>query len=301
MRTDLFLTGVRLVSLGLGAGIYLALDPIDPLAMGSVDGDARVGMLSLAAAMACALAAETLMRSLRDRQGPRARTIVLQLVPMYLSLASAAALFLLSEPVIGWAAYPLLLAPLLATHHGFRQLGSVRKTFDQTINALARIPEIGGYSHEGHAQRVSELSRAIGRGMRLSDRELDEIAVAARLHDLGRLQASRPEEVKDLDPAELSAGGASVVRTTGVLPGVAKIIDRQHLPYRREDGEVDETVPLGARIIAAASTYDDLTATGMGSHSPSDAVSVMRRNRGLRFDPQVIDHLSALVLQPISR
>ena len=287
----------RLAPLPAGVAAYLLLEQFDPLVLSAGRAGEGLAAGALALATAVMIAVDTALGVARDPQGPRPATVARAVLPRHVSVASAGALFLLARPVIGAAAYPLLLAPLAATNHAFRQLASVRRTFDQTIDALSRIPEIAGYSHAGHARRVRELSKATGRHLRLSDRELEEIEVAAQLHDIGRLQATEPEAIHTLDARALAAGGASVVRTTGALPNVARIIERQHDSYRGSDGAPTANLPTGSQIIRLASAFDDLTETGRDAHGAEEALELLARGRGSRFSPAVYDAFVVAVRQ----
>lgn len=281
-------SGGHLLAVAAGAISYAWLAPWDPTVFASTDDVSALSPLAMTLAVLAIVGVDVAIRS--KREDVPARTIARALLPFQLAAASAAALFALAEPVLGAVAYPLFLAPLAATHHAFTQLTSVRRTFSQMIRALSSVPEIAGYSHPGHAARTAAIARSIGRELRLRERDLGEVEIAARLHDLGRMRARTPDDVDALPAAELAASGAAVVRSTGALPRVAAIIERAHHAY---DG--DASVPIGSRIIRAASTFDDLTATGDGALSDAQALGSMRRGGNDRFDPSVLDALTRVV------
>lgn len=281
-------SGGHLLAVSAGAFTYSVCAPIDPSVFASVDRTASLSPIALLVAVLAIVAVDALIRALRE--DGRARTVARALLPFQLAAASAAALFALAEPVLGAVAYPLFLAPLIATHHAFTQLTSVRRTFSQMIRALSSVPEVAGYSHPGHAARTAAIARSIGRELRLRDRDLGELEIAARLHDLGRMRARTPDEVDALPAAELAASGAAVVRSTGALPRVATIIEHAHDPFASDPG-----MPVGARIIRVASTFDDLTGTGDGALSDAAALTSMRRGGVDRFDPLVLDALDRVV------
>lgn len=281
--------GAHLLAVSAAAVVYAIGAPLDPTQLGSSAGAAaHLAPIATALAIATLAAVDIGIRSQREDQ--RVRTVARALLPFHLAAASAAGLFALAEPVLGAPAYALFLAPLMATHHAFEQLSSVRRTFQQMIGALSSVPEVAGYSHPGHAARTADLARRTGRELRMSDRELDELEIAARLHDLGRLRAGTPDDVASLPVGELAASGAHVVRTTGALPRVAAILERAHEPFAN-----DAAIPLGARVVRAASVFDDLTGTGSGSLSADDAMRSMWQGTG-RFDPAVLDALARVTL-----
>lgn len=275
--------GIHLLSVAAASVAVAAVAPHDPFLL--VGG--ALGVLTLLAGVAALAGTDVLLRARTERVRPS--SVAHALLPFHLAAASAAGLLALAEPVLGTPAATLLfLAPLLGTHHAFGQLESVRRTFTQMIGALSSVPEVAGYATPGHADRTARLSRALGRELRLRERELDEIETAARLHDLGRMRAPTPEAVDALPASEVAEGGAHVVRSTGALPKVAAILERSHEPFAG-----DESIPLAARIVRVASSYDDLTGTGAGALSPGEALRSMRRGDG-RFDPRVLDALARI-------
>jgi len=281
-------SGGHLLAVSAGAMVYCVLAPLDPSVFASADRSAMLSPIALLIAVLTIVSVDAAIRALREDVRPT--SVARALLPFQLAAASAAALFALAEPVLGAAAYPLFLAPLIATHHAFTQLTSVRRTFSQMIRALSSVPEVAGYSHPGHAARTAAIARSIGRELRMRERDLGEVEIAARLHDLGRMRARTPDEVDALPAAELAASGAAVVRSTGALPRVATIIERAHDPFASDPG-----MPMGARIIRVASTFDDLTATGHGALSDAAALASMRLGGSDRFDPAVLDALDRVV------
>ena len=50
----------------------------------------------------------------------------------------------------------MFIAPLLVTQIAFRRYAGIRATYLQTVRALARVTEVGGYVENGHSRRVSQ-------------------------------------------------------------------------------------------------------------------------------------------------
>lgn len=209
--------------------------------------------------------------------------------PLVLAVGSVAALLALAYPALRAWALPLFLAPLAATEFSFRQLASIRNTYVQTIRALSTVPEIAGYAQPGHSVRVTQLSVGIAHEMGLS--RTDEVEYAALLHDIGRI--SLDESLPAPRPREVATIGAAIVEETGYFPGVARAIRDQHEPYRRRGQDANRDLPLAARIIRVASTYDDLT-TGAG-RAPWDALERLYLDMAYEYDPRVIQALTRVL------
>lgn len=156
----------------------------------------------------------------------------------------------------------------------------------------------------GHSQRVAELARLIARQMGLGLREIDSIATAALLHDVGKIyQEFAPLLRKEasLTTDEFSVmqthpiRSSELVATVSNLRGLVEMAVRHH--HESYDGSgyparlVGDAIPIGARIIMVADTVDAMT-----SHRPyrralgyEETVSELRRYAGSQFDPAVVD------------
>ena len=90
---------------------------------------------------------------------------------------------------------PILFSiPLIAAWYSFELLASTRRSYLQTVGALAAAPELGGLVREGHADRVADMAVAMGRVLVLSPSELEHLETAAQLHHLGAVCLDEPED-----------------------------------------------------------------------------------------------------------
>jgi HD-GYP domain-containing protein (c-di-GMP phosphodiesterase class II) len=174
-----------------------------------------------------------------------------------------------------------------------------REMLDVMVKSIeARDPYTGG-----HSQRVAELARLISRQLGLGLRDIDSIATAALLHDVGKIYEEFAPLLRKED--RLTADEYAVMKTHPIrsgdlvgtvssLRGLVEKSVRHH--HERYDGSgypdklMGETIPIGARIIMVADTVDAMT-----SHRPyrpaldyEAVVSELRRYSGLQFDPTVV-------------
>ncbi|MEA2215461.1 MAG: hypothetical protein QOK19_1022 [Solirubrobacteraceae bacterium] len=155
------------------------------------------------------------------------------------------------------------------------------------------------YLH-GHSRRVARHAWMIAQRMKLPREEVARIRVAAALHDVGKTKTPKvilhkagrlsDEEYRiiKLHPAE----GAEMV---SVLhdPELASIIRHHHERLDGSgypDGLAGEAIPLGARIIAVADTFDAITsARPYRLASPHKrAIDILHTESGTRLDPDVV-------------
>ncbi len=158
----------------------------------------------------------------------------------------------------------------------------------------------------GRAERTAAIAALVGeRFVELDWESRETLHLAAMLHEAVLFRA--PREVLEKGQQQmgehrtalgtaLDAGAAAIdlvpelAEATGVLRFLFESYDGLGFPF----GFAGAQIPLSARIIAAASTYDQLRQPKPGNEplAHRDAVDSLRRASGTRFDPEVIDALA---------
>ena len=162
-------------------------------------------------------------------------------LPLGAAVGASALLIAFAAEVMGLAALAVFTAPLLVTQVAFRRYAGIRATYLQTVRALAKVTEIGGYVEAGHSERVSRLAVAIGRELGIHEPQLLELEYAALMHDIGQLSLHDPIPggatvlVSRQDQQRIAELGADVIQQAQVLGSVAEIVRRQNEPYRDTD------------------------------------------------------------------
>lgn len=234
---------------------------------------------------------------------PTLRNEILAFSGIGFSMAAIGMLIALGIAIIGMWTLPIIAVPLLVTQFSFRRYAAIRRTYRQTIRALSRVTEVGGYVEPGHSRRVTRLAVAIGREFGLRDQELLDLEYAALMHDIGQLslaEAIPRGSTLQVAPAErrrIAALGADVIRSTGALERVATIVETQAHPYRRMRETFDTEVPLEARIVKAASAYDDLVTASEneGTKAAWNALERLRMGMAYEYDPRVVEALTRVL------
>jgi HD-GYP domain-containing protein (c-di-GMP phosphodiesterase class II) len=179
-----------------------------------------------------------------------------------------------------------------------------QQTRDVLLQVLhERQPDL----HE-HLAEVADLAVAIGRKLALLPEELDEMARAAELHDVGKMAI--PDEILNkpgpLDRVELgfvqqhTIVGERILAAAPSLSPVARIVRASHERWDGTgypDGLKGEEIPLGSRIIAACDAYKAMTSDRpyAAAVPEAEALAELRRCAGAHFDPRVVDVLCAEV------
>jgi HD domain len=259
-----------------------------------------LAVLAMAGLLVLGWSAECLIRALIRADALRARFRVtlwdevrVQL-PLGAAVAATAILIAFAADTMGLAALGVFIAPLLVTQLAFRRYAGIRATYLQTVRALARVTEVGGYVEDGHAHRVGQLAVAVGRELGLSELALLELEYAALMHDIGQLSLRGPIPggatvlASREDQRSIAELGAGVIKKAGVLDQVAEIVRCQGWPWRGGEAEP----PLGSRIVRAANAFDDLVGSSVDTGRAAAALETLRLDTAAEYDPRVVDALA---------
>ena len=147
----------------------------------------------------------------------------------------------------------------------------------------------------GHSNRVADLASAIGEETGYQGRDLNNLRLAALLHDVGRIPPAQDAERDDESYAD--RGARYVLASAG--PEVADAV-RYHA--ERWDGAgpgalVEDDIPLEARIIAIAKAADTWLYPPAGEEcvAPNELAAKLQAESGSRFDPTLVETASRLI------
>ena len=158
------------------------------------------------------------------------------------------------------------------------------------------------YTH-GHSRRVERhvIRTAMELDPELSEQEIEDLALAATLHDVGKIEV--PDSILQKEGALTlreqaivkwhTVAGARLVAKTG-NPRVAGAVLHHHESWDGTGyphGLSGEDIPLFARIIAVADAFDAMTSSRpyRASLGPDRAVEVLKAESGRQFDPRVVE------------
>jgi hypothetical protein len=192
-----------------------------------------------------------------------------------------------------------------------RRLSQARELYDsarksgpdvsiELLTGLSRLLEArDAYTH-GHGQRVSRHAAQIARAMHLSPVEIAKIRTAATVHDIGKLYTPReilnnPNRLTDAEfevAKRHAAWGGRMLANVGD-PEIAAMVRHHH---ERIDGKgypdrlAGAEIPLGARIIAVADTFDAITSSRAyrAARTQKQALDVLAEEAGGQLDGDVV-------------
>jgi len=179
---------------------------------------------------------------------------------------------------------------------------ALKKTMNDAINIMVKVVEMRDLYTAGHQQRVADLSIAIAREMKLDEIFIEQLRMAAIVHDIGKINIpsellSKPARLNDLEYHMIQThplGGFDIVKGMDFPCVIAQYILQHH---ERLDGSgypkglKGEDIILGARILAVADVVE-----AMASHRPyrpalgiDKALDEISKNKGKLYDSDVVD------------
>ena len=195
-----------------------------------------------------------------------------------------------------------------------RLYDDLRTIYRDTVRAFATAIDIKDKYTQGHSERVGRYSEIIAREMGWSEEEVEGIQIAGYLHDIGKLVVDRdiinaPYNIDAKNSSELnrhpSAGYEILLpirHPYADIPLMAKYhherIDGRGYP----DGLKDEQIPIGAKIVSLADSFDAMTTDRpyRRRRSFEDVVHDLRESSGKQFDGKVVAAFARALLKEVN-
>jgi HD-GYP domain-containing protein (c-di-GMP phosphodiesterase class II) len=182
-----------------------------------------------------------------------------------------------------------------------------RELFMGSIQMLAgAVDEKDPYTR-GHSDRVTRYSLLVAKEMGLSPEFMETLRISAQLHDVGKIgiedhilkkPGALTEEEFEVMKTHTTKGAnilRPVTQLAEMLPGIElhhEALDGRGYPY----GLQGDQVPMLARVIAVADTFDALTTNRpyQHAHTPEQALQIIKNLAGKRLDPEAVEALLAV-------
>jgi HD-GYP domain-containing protein (c-di-GMP phosphodiesterase class II) len=176
---------------------------------------------------------------------------------------------------------------------------TIRRNAIGTVSAMANALAARDTYTEGHADRVGRIAAMIAEEMGLPAEEIEQVRIAGRLHDIGKIgfsdrlflphEGRNPEDVVR-EITRHPATGAEILKDLDFL---GSSLDYVRCHHERPDGRgypkhlKDRDIPLGAKIIAVADGYDAMTTDRpyQKGRTPETALAILKQGAGGQWDP----------------
>jgi hypothetical protein len=206
-----------------------------------------------------------------------------------------------------------LAIPLLGARQLYKSNRQLETINQELLELMVKAIEARDPYTSGHSRRVAHYSRIISRALGLSMRQIDRVATAALLHDVGKIHEVFAPILRK--PGKLTADewaimqthpvkSAELVSTVSHLRDLVSAVRHHHENWDGSgypDGLVGAAIPLESRIIMFADTIDAMTSDRpyRAALGEADVRAELIRMRALQFDPKICDALISSTLFPL--
>lgn len=171
--------------------------------------------------------------------------------------------------------------------------------FVSSMSSLVNVLEAKDPYTEGHSLRVCETAVKMAEHRWGVSQEARDVELAAKLHDIGKIAIreavlNKPARLTDEEFAHIKTHpviGERILSPFGKLKAVTLYIRHHHERFDGSgypDGLSGEQIPVGARILAIADSYDAMVSTRpyRAAMEPAKAVKEIESGAGTQFDPE---------------
>lgn len=177
----------------------------------------------------------------------------------------------------------------------------VRSAERGAVLALSGILSARFSGYRTHARQVAELAMDMARRLRLPEADVEDLELAALIHDVGYLVTLAGSSTVALHHA---VAGADLLEDIGGMARLAPLVRHHHEQWDGggPGGLVGEQLPAGARILAVAEAYAGYR-EGRANRPPLNAAAAwiaLRGQAGQAFDPRVTAALESAVWERLN-
>jgi diguanylate cyclase (GGDEF)-like protein/PAS domain S-box-containing protein len=188
------------------------------------------------------------------------------------------------------------------------KMSDEKRTHRTIISSIEKTLDEKKYETEGHVKRMEGLALLLGKNLKLSQTELDELTMLSALHDIGKIAVADSIILKPgkLSPEEWEMVkkhpevGYRIAKSSVDLAAIADAILYHHENWDGSgypEGIKGTEIPLMARIISIVDSFDAMTSDRpyRRAFSREQAIKEIKKDAGIKFDPELVEAFLKIV------
>lgn len=202
----------------------------------------------------------------------------------------------------------LFLGPLLLARYSYKLYIDMRRVYIDTVKSLSQAIEIKDPYTQGHSMRVGEYAVALGKRVKLSQKKVENLKMAAILHDIGKIGIeesilNKPGKltVEEFDKIKQHPeNGFKILQDIEFLRDVSAIILDHHEKMDGTgypNGKKQSEIRTEAAILGIADVYDALTSDRpyRKAMTVEQAFVIIEEGKGKHFDTHLADEFMDMI------
>ena len=178
----------------------------------------------------------------------------------------------------------------------------------QSMNTFINFIDAKDPYTRGHSRRVAMYAAEIAKRKKLSEEEIQNIYYAGLLHDAGKISVpdavlNKPGTLTEEERKQIqnhTIAGGKMLRQMSSLKGIRETALYHHERYDGTgypEGLKGETIPLYARIVGVADSYDAMSSNRVYRRhlNKDDIIEEIQKGSGTQFDPDIVKYMVDMI------
>jgi response regulator RpfG family c-di-GMP phosphodiesterase len=193
--------------------------------------------------------------------------------------------------------------------HSERLSAQLQEIVQGFVNLITETLDLKDKYARNHAGRTGDYATAIGQSLHLETEEIEQLSVAAYLHETGRLGIpdhilAKESSLTEEEQKVVEHSFESAARLLSAIPEINKVALTLRYQNENYDGSgfpeqlQGDQIPLHSRILSVANAYDSMTSPRLSQKPLTvlQAIDQLRSQSGKRFDPKVVESFCKIQL-----
>lgn len=189
-----------------------------------------------------------------------------------------------------------------------RKSASYQSILNESLETFAHAIDAKDRDTNGHSIRVATYAREIAKRMDMSEEEQEKLYYVAMLHDIGKIGIpdsilKKPGKLTDDEVKVIRSHpsiGGEILQDFSAIEGVSEGARYHHERYDGKgynEGLKGEEIPLFARIICVADSYDTMSSRRVykENHDEEYILNELERCSGKQFDPEIVPYMIEMI------
>ncbi|OGO77285.1 MAG: hypothetical protein A2Y23_02595 [Clostridiales bacterium GWB2_37_7] len=202
----------------------------------------------------------------------------------------------------------LFLGPLLLARYSYKLYIDMRRIYIDTVKSLSQAIEVKDPYTQGHSMRVGEYAVALGKRLKLSNKKLENLKMAAILHDIGKIGIeesilNKPGKLTEEEFDKIKThpeNGYKIIQDIEFLKDVSEIVLNHHEKMDGTgypNGKRQDEIRKEAAILSIADVYDALTSDRpyRKALTVEQAFAIIEEGKGKHFDAQLAEEFMDMI------
>jgi len=226
----------------------------------------------------------------------------------YIAMAPLAILMAIAYISYKIAGILIIFGPLLFARYSFKMYIDMRDIYIDTVKSLSQAVEAKDPYTNGHSRRVGEYACKLAERLGLSPKKVENLKIAAILHDIGKIGIdesilNKPGRLTEEEFEKIKQHpeiGVKIIKDIDFLKDASEIILSHHERYDGTgypEGRKHKDIILEAQILSIADVFDALTSERpyRNAMTVEEALDIIEKGKGIQFDSKLADAFIKMV------